>query len=242
MDEFPPDGFTLKSREQVIQFEALADSYSRNKILIPLKHLSLVNAYDYCQTRTDGNKLFPSILDIYINFILLWKDHMSIYQVWGDGSDGGALDSGSVLDSEAKFFRKMELHNCYSVFVFRYRALWDKLMGAVVLYFFPDKYEDFSRAKSRRRAFKKIILASNLPFNEFISFLDSHLDNFDNSYRTAEAHGTGTLRKRSFDAQPIEKSLFLELTQPWNVMVLFMVAFGKLFPDISKNTNRDAPK
>lgn len=232
MPDIPEQSFSLNSREEVIKFQTLADAYAQERILFPLNHISLIAAYDYCQNREDGARLFTALLDIYINFLMLWSDSISASKAWGDSSATEMLESGSVLDSEAKFFRKMEMHKFHTSFIFRYRALWDKLMGFSVLFFIPKKYETFVRAKSRRGSFKKIFSSNQFFPEEFVLLLNSHLDDFDNKLRTPEAHGTGALRKRSFAMQSLEKSPIVEFGGHWNFINLYMLAIRKLFsPD-----------
>jgi hypothetical protein len=233
MSEISEQGFSLKSREEVIRFETLAEAYAQEKIfLFPLKHISLIDAFDFCQTEEEGAKLFTALLDIYINFLMLWSDSMSAGRAWEDGVEIDKLESGSILDSETKFFRKMELHKYHTSFIFRYRALWDKAMGFSVLFFAPNEYESFISSRSKRRSFKKIFSTEQAFPNEFVTFLDTHLDEFESKLRTPEAHGTGALRKRSFSMQPIEESPMVEFGQYWNIMNLMMIAVGMLFsPD-----------
>jgi hypothetical protein len=235
MSDNPVQGFTLNNRDEVIRFESLADAYAQEKISFPLKHISLVDAYDYCQTRDDGAKLFTALFDIYINFLMLYSDSMSGAKEWGDST----LENGSILDSESKFFRKMEMHKFNTSFIFRYRALWDKLMGFTVLFFFPIQYEAFVKAKSRRSSFKKIFSSNQFFPNEFIVHLDSHLDGFDNKLRTPEAHGTGALRKRSFAMCHLLESPIVEFGGHWNFILLYIVAIGKLFPSNKQNLDKD---
>ena len=229
MSETLNQSFSLNNRDEVIKFEAFADAYAKEKILFPIKHISLIDAYDQCQNRENGARLFTALLDIYINFLMLWSDQMSASRACGDGMATDTLESGSIFDSEIKFFRKMELHKYHTSFIFRYRALWDKGMGVSVLFFVPDEYENFIKAKSRRRKFKKIFSSNKFFPNEFVTYLDEHLNDFENKLRTPEAHGTGALRKRSFAMQPIEENPLLEFGGYWNFINLYIIAIGKLF-------------
>ena len=234
MSETLKQSFSLNNRDEVIKFETMADTYAQQKILFPLKHISLIDAYDFCQIKEDGAKLFTALLDIYINFLMLWSDNMSASRAWGDGTATDNLESGSIFDSEEKFFRKMELHRYHTSFIFRYRALWDKAMGFSVLFFVPNEYENFIKAKSKRNRFKKIFSSDQIYPNDFVSFLDEHLDEFENKLRTPEAHGTGALRKRSFAMQSIndDENPSIEFIKYWNFMTLMMIAVGTLFsPD-----------
>lgn len=236
MSELQSNSFSLNSREDVMKFETLVNAYSQQKILFSLTHICLIDAYDFCQTRLDGSKLFAALLDIYINFLMLWSDSVSAGKAWGceDGMAASKYENGSIFDSEENFFRKMELHKYHTSFIFRYRALWDKAMGFSILFFIPNEYESFINSKSKRRSFKKIFSKLDTYPNEFFTFIDTHLDEFENKLRTPEAHGTGSLRKRSFITESIEESLLLEFSHYWNIMNGFMHVTGKLFSHFKK--------
>ncbi len=67
-------------------------------------------------------------------------------------------------------------------------------MGFVVLLTAPDEYEKFERARSRRRFFKRIIDDHpHFPKNSGED-IDRIVREIDDKFRTAEAHGTGSLR------------------------------------------------
>ena len=228
-------GFALDNREDVIRFDALIDAYAAQKEFMSLKHISLINAYDYFQLRQDGGKLFAALLDIHINFLLLHSDIVAASKAWGRDT----VETGSVLDSEEIFFRKMEVHKFNSSFIFRYRALWDKLMGFTVLYFVPNKYEDFVSARSRRNSFKKIFSSNGGLPHDFVVVLNDSLGDFDDNFRTPEAHGTGRLRKRSFIMQSLLESPTIELSGHWNFVLQYVVAIGKLFSSSEKKVDED---
>ena len=78
-------------------------------------------------------------------------------------------------------------------FVLRYRALWDKIMGLLVVLLVPDRYEAFVKADSLKREFLKVVgptLALDVVENSI-----AMVQEFDDDFRTAEAHGSGRLRK-----------------------------------------------
>lgn len=146
----------LDSREEVARFEELLDKYATAKTQSPIKHLSLTAAYDHLQSRTDGGRIFSALLDIQVNFHLLYLDLHRVGAAWTQLSSKGMLGGGSALDSQARFFGKLEIHRFNSGYVLRYRALWDKLMGLMILIFAPQEYEAFINAKSKRARFQKL--------------------------------------------------------------------------------------
>ncbi len=70
--------FALHTREEVIRFEGLLDNYAIARAHFPLKHISLVGAYDLLQPRPDGGRIFSALLDIQINFLLLYLDSYDV--------------------------------------------------------------------------------------------------------------------------------------------------------------------
>ena len=181
-----------------------------------LPHISLTSAFDYLSKRDDRNRVFAALLDVQINFLMLWIDSSSVGAAWAAFSPAGNLAGGSILDSPPKFFGKMDIHRYNSSFVLRYRALWDKLMGLLILIQAPAEYDGFYAAKSRKKMFRRIAIR----FWDHVSIdsLTEFLDKFDDSFRTAEAHGTGVLRKSSFTMETLDKNPQLDLLGYWNVI------------------------
>jgi hypothetical protein len=79
--------------------------------------------------------------------LLLYLDSNAVGGTWNQLFSKGKLEGGSVLDSEAKFFGKMDIHRFNTAYVLRYRALWDKLMGLMILIFVPNEYDLFAGAQ-----------------------------------------------------------------------------------------------
>lgn len=221
--------FTLKSHEEVVRFEELLDSYVVARAQFPLKHISLTDAYDYLQSNSNGGRIFSALLDIQISFLLLYLDSNSVGATWNGLFSKGKLEGGSVLDSNAKFFGKMDIHRFNTAYVLRYRAIWDKLMGLIVLMHAPNDYESFTGAKSRKKMFAKIAEKHKFAKPEFIDKLNDLLTRFDNTFRTSEAHGTGVLRKYSFTMESMAENPQIELIEFWNAMNGFIAEFGKQF-------------
>jgi len=221
--------FTLNSREEVVCFEELLDSYVTARAQLSLKHISLTNAYDLLQNNSDGGRIFSALLDIQISFLLLYLDAHSVGATWNEFFSKGKLEGGSVLDSSAKFFGKMDIHRFNTAYVLRYRAIWDKLMGLIVLLYASHDYESFMGAKSKKRTFAKIAEKHKFADAQFITSLNDLLSRFDNTFRTSEAHGTGVLRKYSFTMESMADNPQIELIGFWNAMNGFVSEIGKVF-------------
>lgn len=221
--------FILNNRDEMETFENMLREYIKTRAQFSLSHISLVKAYDKLQTRDDGGKIFAALLDIEINFVLLYCDTHNIGAIWNQKFSKGKLEGGSVLDSKDKFFGKMDIHRFSSSYVLRYRALWDKIMGLLILIFSPERYESFYRSKSKKKSFKRI--AEKIPqiSPEFITSINDSLTKFDSVFRTPEAHGTGSLRKWSFLMESMADNPSIELIGFWNMINDMMVKISKLF-------------
>ena len=226
--------FKLKTREDVARFEALSAAYAKSRANFAVNHISLTGTFDYCQTRDDGAKLFTAFLDVSINFMLLWCDTVSAGRAWTENFSRGGFEDGSVLDSQETFTGKMDVHRFNTAFIFRYRALWDKLMGVLIMGYVPNRYEDFVTAKSRKKAFRKYMGNVAGFTSETWEAIEKHLTEFDNKFRTAESHGTGALRKWSFLMLPLNETPEVQLIAAWNIINQFVAVLGKA--SVSANT------
>ncbi|MBB5543352.1 hypothetical protein A8H39_10770 [Paraburkholderia fungorum] len=229
------EGFSLKSREEVVRFEELLDKYMVARSIFAPSHISLASAFDQLQTRPDGMRVFTALFDIQINFFLLFLDSHSVGVTWTEVFAKGKLEGGSILDSEAKFFGKMDVHRFNSAYVLRYRALWDKLMGLIVLTEAPAEYESFMGARSRKKDFRRIAEKHQIANAEFLDSLEGLITRFDNTFRTSEAHGTGRLRKYSLSMESMVDNPQIELIGFWNAMNGFIAEIGKKFGNVSKS-------
>ena len=220
--------FSLHDRAEVQRFEELLSQYVATRAQFYPNHISLVNAYDKLQQHAHGGRIFSALLDIQLNYMLLHCDSHAAGATWNRNFTPGKLEGGSVLDTPDKFFGKMDIHRFNTSFVLRYRALWDKIMGLLVLFLSPHDYERFIKSKSKKKSFKKIMDGVDEQAGQTFADLEKILTKFDDSFRTSEAHGTGVLRKFSFimDAQPTNPEL--ELIGYWNIINAFISKLGSL--------------
>ena len=223
------EDFSLRDRSEIEKFEEFLYQYETARTQFALKHISLVTTYDNLQGREDGGRIFAALLDIQLSFVLLRCDLLAIGGIWNENFSKGKLEGGSILDSQAKFFGKMDIYRFSTSYVLRYRALWDKIMGILVLAFSPSDYEGFVDAKSKKKTFRKIATKTgNIP-ELFVKDLEELLTNFDDKFRTAEAHGTGILRKYSFSMESMDKNPQIELIGYWNSLNDFIITIGGIF-------------
>ena len=225
------DKFVLKNRDEVRGFSNLLKEYSINKTKYSISHISLVDAYERLKTEDDGGKIFTALLDIEINFVLLYCDIHCIGSTWNRIFSKGKLEGGSVLDSKEKYFGKMDIHRHSNSFILRYRALWDKIMGFLILFYAPADYEVFCRSDSRKKSFKTIAGKIKQFSPDFIKEVQDSLETFDSEFRTPEAHGTGRLRKWSFLMAPIGDNPLIYLFWYWNFINEVIIEIGNLFKE-----------
>jgi hypothetical protein len=245
---FPKSGntFVLKNREEVVTFTVWLDTYEKAKLGLNSDHVSLVDAYDKLQERNDSGRVFVALLDLQINYILLARDRRdaianmntyfpTVFKILKDGSIKYESEGSSVFDSEENFFGKMEVQRYHTTFVLKYRAMFDKIMGFIILMFAPTEYETFCKARRKKNSFVRI--AGKIPQvpSELIAQIEKLLTRFDDTYRTPEAHGTGVLRKWVFLMDSPLTNPQGELMDYWNFLVNLMVNIGKLFRNVESN-------
>lgn len=210
------DHFRLETCEEVAEFDSLLQAYESAHAGQAVPHISLVKIYDICQHSEQGGRIFVSFLDIRLSFSYLHLAVTKMFGTWNQKFSPGKLAGGKVIDSPQKFFGKMEIHQSATEFVHRYRALWDKVMGLLVLLHCPDEYDNYCGAKSRRKYFKRLAKVTPQIGEELGSSWAILLEAFDNRFRTPEVHGTGSLRKWSFQMIGLNENPQVELADYWN--------------------------
>jgi hypothetical protein len=229
--------FKFNNRDEVRVFENLLSHYSNEKIDFSIDQISLLNAFDKLMSHSNGGRIFTALYDIKINNMLLRCDLFSITNLWNKLTRD-SRNKGSILDSKDNFIDKMDIHRFSTSFIFRYRALWDKIMGVYVLILVPDDYDSFiNRSKSRRLQFKKIMTKVPLFPKTVIDEIERILTDFDDKFRTAEAHGAGKLRTISLLMQPFyenEQVLFIDFANAINGAIIDIGEMIKTMPNFSK--------
>jgi hypothetical protein len=224
--------FRLKSRAEVEQFEKMLHEHTRKATRgHAMDHISLPKIFDLCQRRVDdGGKIFTAFLDIQINLAMLARDNFDIVWMLGKNFPHDPIKPNSILDSQPVFDDKLEIHRHTTNFIFRYRALWDKVMGVLVLIIAPNEYEKYAAAPSRRKHFKTIIGAMPEHAGLSVAFKPI-LDRID-KFRTPEAHGSGRVRKYSLSTDHYVGTPLNEILIHWNTMCGVSKALGQVMDKI----------
>lgn len=224
--------FKLNNSEEVKLFCDRLDNFHKSKIGHALPYIDLNVAFEKLQGYSVGGKLFTALLDLKINFVMLHIDSMKAGVTWNNYFSKGKLEGGSVLDDQQKFNGKAEMQYFYGNFIPRYRAIWDKLMGILILLFQSESYDKFRRAKSRKKEFEKLCKEIPQIPEEFVANVIKGISDFDQKFRTPEVHGTGKIRKWSFTMFTLNETPLIDITKYWNWLLPNLSEIDRLLKDI----------
>ena len=193
MTETELDRFSILTVEDAQRFDERLRTWAQSESKYVGLHLSMEEVFQDLAVREDHKKLFAAFLDLYLSWIFCGLDFMECGGLSNQLSRSGLI-STSILDSQQVFNLRMSSLHFHVGYVLRLRAVWDKLMGFIVLLAAPYEYEKFAKAKSRRGAFKKIIKTHPHFPKDLAESIERIISEIDDKFRTAEAHGTGSLR------------------------------------------------
>lgn len=222
--------FRFSSRGEVIRFDSLVKSYLEDRELVVLPYHSLVLAYDKLEPRQ-----FYSYFDLVISMIHLENDSWTAAQIWNEKFSKKTAAKGSFLDSADSFYGKLDMHRYFVSFVLRYRAIWDKIMGFIILTFSSEDYDKFAKAKSRKKSFKNIMDKHSKKWRylpAIAKIVDEQITQFDEEFRTPEAHLTGCLRKSVFLKQPWREDPTFELYSYYKIAKDVVIKIDELIREI----------
>lgn len=226
--------FVLGTRKDVESFEDRMQAYSTSTTLVAESHISLVNAWDLLAGRQDGYRVFSALLDVYLTVHFVFQDLLSVVAVWNNRFSPGKLEGGRILDSQEKFVGKMEIYRYTVAYILRYRAAWDKILGFFVLFWAPDSYDEFMKANSKKKAFKKF--STKLGISEYaVSMLIEKIQTFDDMFRTSEAHGVSSIRKWTLSMETLNENPSTELIGYWNWLNHATKTVGSIFNEVDSN-------
>jgi hypothetical protein len=220
--------FKLSNSHEVNLFSERLDNFLKNKIGQKCTYIDLNLAYEKLQGYSDGGRLFTALLDLKLNFAMLDIDSTMASGTWNQYFSKGKFEGGSVLENQLIFNGKTEIHYYHTNFIPRYRAIWDKIMGILILIFKPEKYDNYRRARSRKKEFEK--LCKDIPQipDVLLQNIFTGLSEFDNNFRTPEIHGTGSIRKWSFTTFAIQKTPLIDFGKYWNWLLLILSEIDRL--------------
>ena len=202
--------------------------------------------------REGANRLFAAAYDLEITFLFMEVDTCEAAGTHNlQFAPGRAHEDSVPLLDDAAFGGKMDNLGHLTAFALRCRAFWDKVMGVLFLLCEPAKYEAFTRASRRKRFFAKNAAEWPDPPPHLLRFLeDSNFRGLDpnprfphilervmehlDGIRTAEAHGTGTLRKSTLGTVPIDESGHASLLAHYNIALGTMRALRRTLEGLAR--------
>jgi hypothetical protein len=214
---------TINNREDAKRMDELLLEYSQKHV--KMKHpnyLPLEKWWDKVQGNAEAGRIFCAVFDIKLQMVMLNYDTIEVSTAWHKIQKAAKETSEPILSQSVDlFYERMNLHRAANGYIFRFRALFDKFMGLIVLLHCPQDYLKFLSAGSKKDGFPKIVAQHPELFPEqSVKNLIESLKIFDNGYRTAEVHGSGKLRKYTFSTNPDADRYFGELTvDVWNYFI-----------------------
>lgn len=232
----------LSNDDELRELEAQFDRYIESRAGFPsVVHFSLVEVRRALVNDPDVGRKFAALLDIRISMGLLQCDNIKLGKLANKAIHH--LDGRAPLETvDAAFDLRMDIHAAANSFIFRFRSIWDKVMGLYVLTFRPDSYNAFCSARSRKRMFTTLM--KGVPEIEALSAFAKHAEDvvgrFDDFFRTPEAHGTGRLRKHTFNWGSLEECRAFALTNYWNYANMTCHLIGGMFDPVARPRYTDS--
>ncbi len=221
--------FKLNNKQEALIFDELLDKYLR--VSTEKHHISLGRIWDTLESNPKGGQLFTAFLDLRINLVLLEMDISTICGILNREPEGITLPDSLALSDVKLFFNSMELHRANNAFVLRCRAIWDKILGVIVLIVAPENYEKFQKGDSRQKMFQGIAKLTRKISLEFCEHILQVITDFDDQYRTPEAHGMGKIRKWTFAAVRGDDSPQVGIIDAWNELNHVVLCLPRLLVD-----------
>jgi hypothetical protein len=146
--------FPLRSTSDVETFERHLHTYVKARTgFDSLSHFSLARVHEALLKESSGSRVFAAMVDLRISLALLEQHTIAL----------GRLLNRSIPDeedialneSEASFLARMEIHDHANAFVLRFRSIWDKVMGVLVLSLSQVATKASSMRKARGRPFAR---------------------------------------------------------------------------------------
>jgi len=210
--------FTPQTPAEARALDEHLREYARTLQAPLLAHLSLERVFTVASASPERGRICSYCVEIQIHVLFLQSDLANI-----------ARARETLGMAGEAFATRADLLRANSDFVLRYRALWDKLMGFIVLLTNPAEFQSFAEAKSRKKAFLGIVeRKGNFP-TPLAGRIGAVIDRFDGQFRTAEAHGSGSARKLASSDLDGWDSPQSDLFWAWNEMNTVLDLFGKLF-------------
>lgn len=218
--------FKVDSIEDARQFDEFLAEYQKSRQASVIGHLSLEHVFAELKDHPERSRLAPYFIELQLQHALLNCDLHEISSLLGQKTSGAEVDG---------FCHRVSLLRANSDFIFRYRAIWDKIMTIIVLFCAPKHFQDFTGSKKKKNSFKRIAESTGRIPPGFVSHVIETTEAFDNKYRTEEAHGSGSARKWSSGQLPDDDaSPQYDMFWAWNSLNEVIVKLRDAFSNASQ--------
>lgn len=222
----------IKSLNDIVKIEKHISVFLNRKTGTSLPYINLEVAYEkLIPSENHGSRVFFALLDLKMNFVILQIDSFNSGAIWNSQTSIKKEENQSILDNSNLFLKRLEIYYHDSNFIPRYRAMWDKIMGILLLISSEEHYKIYNSSKSKKKAFKKLSKEVHFLNDNFINILE-HIQEFDDTFRTQEIHRFGSLRKFSFLDSPHNSKEYILLKNSWNVMIQMLSNLDILIKNI----------
>jgi hypothetical protein len=205
------------------------DSLLRASMESPGLHISLEEAWLFCARHPEGGRLFAQVLDIQLQVAALQAEMAVVGKTVNSDLQHSKTNPRQPLASAADFAPGMRLFEAMTSFILRYRAIWDKLMGAIVLLLDHTQYQAYCKAKSRKRFFVGFLSKHSDRWRQYAANVSETIEAFDTKFRTAEAHGSGVARRLAFEPVHDDTHPIADLFWASNALNAQLVALAEVF-------------
>jgi len=218
----PPEDFTPRSSEAAARLDQLLGEYCRRCGTPLLPHFSLETISKLVRNHPESGRIFDFCVEVQLQVAILQIDLARI---------GKSLrrPEATPLSDEDTFCHKMDVLRMNSDYIFRYRAIWDKVMSVIVLFVAPSEFEKFNKAGSRKVSFLKIAGASQALPSGFVDHILKTTEAFDKRFRTSEVHGSGSARRWVTGELEGWDSIQADMFWASNSLNKVLVALGAVF-------------
>ena len=221
----------IRTAKEAEKFDDHLDKFQERRNAPPISHISLKTVFLALQGIESRQRLFTYMLELKLQWALINCDLCKIIDLQCQASPQDPLHD---VDT---FCNRTELLKANSDFIFRYRAMWDKVMAVIVLLFNGKEFQRFEKSKSKKKAFRKILADVKAVPKNTVDYIMSTTEDFDSQYRTKESHGSGSTRKWSYDCDNTPFSNQGKMFWANNALNSIMLELGKMFNHILEEKN-----
>lgn len=223
------EALEIRSAAEAAHLDGLIAEYQQRQGAPVIPHISLASVFDALRGHPEGGRIFTYFVELQLQLALLNCDMHEMAKLIGPS------DQPPPLANADSFCRQAGLLRANSDYIFRYRAIWDKVMAIVVLLCAPEEFQRFAGSQSKKKAFRKIAKSTGRIPDNFLDHILETTTAFDEKYRTEEAHGSGSARKFSFSYLLSEPdSPQADMFWAWNALNAVVARFGEAFRAMPK--------